>query len=252
MSDLHDPPPLKAVFLDVGGTLVEERPSRFAIYAEAARERGCGVDARGMRELMRKAHRDLPREIDGAFRYTDPWFRAFIEHVFLGQLSLPRSQLDELVAQLFARFEDPRSFRLHEGARELLGDLRSRGVVVGIVSNWSARLPRLLDALEIGGFLDFVLSSAIERTEKPEPGLFEAALERSGAAPGQALHAGDHPENDVAAAQALGIEAVLVDHRGLGSPGVTAERYDVGQSLGGVERVESLVELHELLQRRLS
>ena len=89
----------------------------------------------------------------------------------------------------------------------------------GVISNWSARLPRVLAALKLDELFDFVLCSAIERMEKPEPSIFRAALARSGVAPEEALHAGDHPEKDVAGARRLGIDAVLVDHAGNSSSG---------------------------------
>ena len=40
---------------------------------------------------------------------------------------------------------------------------------------------------------------------KPSPDMFEAALQHAGVEPRQALHIGDHPEQDVAAARAVGM-----------------------------------------------
>ena len=34
-----------------------------------------------MRELMRDAHRELPTIRNGAFRYSEAWFEAFIERI---------------------------------------------------------------------------------------------------------------------------------------------------------------------------
>ncbi len=206
--------PLRAIFLDLGNTLVREVPSRFEIYAEAARGRGIAIEGPAMKALMARAHAALPREIEGHFRYSDAWFEAFVRRIFHAELGLPPSSLPSLTAELFARFEDPRTFALHPGARELLEALRARGLVVGIVSNWSARLPRVLRAVEIDRSIDFFLCSALERMEKPDPAIFHAALARAGARPDQALHAGDHPEKDVRGARAVGLEAVLVDHGG--------------------------------------
>ncbi len=232
---------LRAVFLDVGDTLLYEQPSRSAIYASAARDRGVEVDAGAMLELMRRANRELPREIDGAFRYTDTWFHAFIRKIFHVDLGLREAEVTPIIDELFARFENPRTFRLFPGVPELLAACRENGLVLGVVSNWSARLPRLLAALELDTRFDFVLCSAIEGAEKPERAFFEAALARAGVAAEHALHAGDHPEKDGYGARRAGIEAVLVDHR---------ERLS-GEAADAFPRVGGLPELTDLILSRL-
>lgn len=205
---------LRAVFLDVGNTLLREEPSRFAQYALAAAEEGLRVPEERMRALMVEAHHALPQEIDGAWRYTDPWFEHYIRFVFHERLGLDEGRLAPLSTRLFARFSDPAMFRLHAGGHELLAGLRRAGLVVGVVSNWSPRLPPLLERLGVARQVDFVLCSAIERLEKPDPTIFERALRLAGVAPREALHAGDHPEKDIAGARAVGLEAALVDHAG--------------------------------------
>ena len=208
-----NPMTLEAVFLDVGQTLLTEFPSRFALYADAARARGIDAGPKDMRQLMVEAHHGLPKVLNGAFRYSDPWFEAFIGKIFCDSLGLERSALPKLAEELFARFENPESFRLYPGARDLLARLREHGLALGVISNWSARLPRLLRALELETCFDFVVCSALEGVEKPDPRIFELALERAGVAAERALHAGDHPEKDVAGARAVGLQAVRVEHR---------------------------------------
>jgi putative hydrolase of the HAD superfamily len=207
-------PMLKAVFIDVGNTLLYEKPSRFEIYAEGARRRGVELSTEAMTELMRRAHRELPREVAGGFRYTDPWFTVYITRIFHEYLGIAKSELGPLQAELFGRFGRAETFALFPGAIELLESLRRRGLALGIVSNWSPRLPRLLDELGVAARVDFVLCSALERAEKPAAELFERALARAGVGPGEALHAGDDVEKDLRGARAAGLAAVLVDRAG--------------------------------------
>jgi putative hydrolase of the HAD superfamily len=206
--------PLAAVFLDLGNTLLSEHPSRAEVYAEEGRRLGLSVPTSVMEVCMARAHAALPRELEGAFRYSDEWFRAFQRRVFLDGLGLAPARFAELSARLFARFEDPRTFVLYPGARELLRSLRERGLTIGLISNWSERLRRLLDALDLSPAFDFVLCSAELRLEKPDPAIFATALRRAGATGERCLHAGDHVERDARAALACGIPAVLVDHAG--------------------------------------
>jgi putative hydrolase of the HAD superfamily len=205
---------LRAVFLDLGNTLLRESPSRAEIYAESARARGVEVGAERMRELMARAHHELPRELGRAFRYSDAWFREFQRRIFQVELGIAPGAFEELSDELFARFEDPRTFVLYPGARELLDELGRRGLVRGLISNWSERLPKLLRALGLQQDFELVLCSARERLEKPDPELFRTALQRAGVPAESALHAGDHVERDVQGALAAGLQAVLVDHEG--------------------------------------
>lgn len=232
---------LAAVFLDVGGTLLRERAARWEIYAGVAAEHGLAVPAERMRELMVCAHRELPLVLGGAYRYSDPWFRAFIARIFGEELGLDAPRLADATEELFHRFEDARTFRLFPGALELLDELRSRGLFLGVISNWSARLPRVLEAVGLAERIDLVLCSALERSEKPAPEMFQRALARAGVAPAQALHAGDHARKDAAGAAAVGIEPVLVDHERRLGPG----------DAPGVAVVRSLPELRSYILGRL-
>lgn len=203
---------LKTVFLDAGGTLITERSSRTAMYAEAARERGLAVSDDAMHASMTRARRDLPREVDGAFRFSEAWFGAFIRRIFVEELGLDAAALPELSRELLDRFSDPAAFRAMPGSRELIDGLVRSGVFVGVLSNWSERLPELLDGLGLSRGLGAVVVSASVRLEKPDPAIFRLALERAGARPEEALHAGDDVELDVRGAEAVGMRAVLVDH----------------------------------------
>lgn len=228
---------LRAVFLDAGNTLLAEAPTRFEQYALAAAEEGLAVPEARMRALMVAAHHELPQSIDGAWRYTDPWFEHYIRRIFHAELGLPERRLPPLAERLFARFSDPTMFRVHDGAFELLAEARRRGLRTGIVSNWSPRLPGLLERLDLAGRVDFVLCSAIERMEKPDAAIFERALALAGCSPHEALHAGDHPGKDAEAALRVGLRAVLVDHAG-----------DAAAPAGAV-RVRDLRELGALVAR---
>jgi putative hydrolase of the HAD superfamily len=228
---------LAAVFLDLGNTLLMERAERAAVYAEEAQRCGLEVDLETLRRLMTLAHAELPLEIEGEFRYSDAWFRAFQHRIFVHSLGLDPARFPELSERIFARFEAPQSFQLVPGSRELLRVLRERGLCIGLISNWSARLPRLLATLDLDGAFDFVLCSATERAEKPDPVIFRRALRLARATPDQSLHAGDQLERDAQGAQRVGIHPVLVDHFG---------------ELGASERsfcpvVGSLAELQDLI-----
>lgn len=206
----------RALLIDFGGTIAREAPPRHAIYAEAAVRLGLDVASEEMARLMGEAHGALPLRVRGSFRYTRPWFEAFIERIFGERLGVAASRLDGVKAELFARFADPGTFLVHDDARALLDAARTRGMPIAIVSNWSDALQPLVEALELGP-IDALLSSAVERCEKPDPALFDAACARLGVAPADALHVGDSLENDARGAAEAGLSAVLLDRGGRAS-----------------------------------
>jgi len=205
---------VRALLLDFGGTLASERASRAALYAAAGERFGVPVGEERMAELMRAAHAALPLRVDGAFRYGERWFAAFIERIFVTELGLAPVRLGELAAELCARFADPATFRVTAGAEELLDAARRAGLRAAVVSNWSERLEPLLAGLGLRARLDAVLASAVEGVEKPDPELFQRALARLGVAAAAAVHLGNHWENDVGGARAAGITPIFYDPSG--------------------------------------
>ncbi|MEV0291993.1 HAD family phosphatase [Nocardia sp. NPDC050710] len=88
---------------------------------------------------------------------------------------------------------------------ELVGDLREAGIRVGMLSNsWAGTYPRdLIDAL-----LDPIVISAEVGLRKPDPAIFELAVDRLGMRPDQVLFVDDSMDN-VAGARRAGLRALL-------------------------------------------
>jgi putative hydrolase of the HAD superfamily len=64
-------------------------------------------------------------------------------------------------------------------------------------------------------YFAYILDTQEVGFEKPDPRLFEIALEKSGADPASTIHVGDLYEVDVVGARAAGLRGVLLDERGL-------------------------------------
>jgi HAD superfamily hydrolase (TIGR01549 family) len=107
-------------------------------------------------------------------------------------------------------------FDAYPDAVPALRELSERGERLVAVSNWDCSLPAVLERCGLGELLDGVVSSAAAGARKPDPAIFERALELAGIEADQALHVGDTPEEDVAGARAAGIRALLIDRSGDG------------------------------------
>lgn len=103
--------------------------------------------------------------------------RAACAHVFNEELGSSVSP-EEFVNAL--------DFTWIDGALDALERLRSRGLVVGVVSNWDISLHERLAPLALT-----VVTSAEAGARKPDSAVFRLALERLGVAADRTLHVGD-------------------------------------------------------------
>jgi putative hydrolase of the HAD superfamily len=88
---------------------------------------------------------------------------------------------------------------------DVLSELAPR-YELAIVSNFDGRLRMIIEHLTISKYFRHVFLSSELGADKPDPQIYRRALELSGFAPNEVLHAGDDPERDWAAARAAGLE----------------------------------------------
>jgi putative hydrolase of the HAD superfamily len=218
-----------AVFLDALGTLVELQPPAPRLRALLA-ERGFEVDEdTAARGFAAEIGYYLEHHLDGSSREGVEDLRDRCAEAMRAALELP--ELDQATARevMLAALE----FRPFDDALPVLAELAASGHELLIVSNWDCSLP---DWLGPAGLLDHVtavVTSARAGAAKPDPRIFEQALELADVAAADAVHVGDSIENDVEGARALGIRAVLVARH--------------GPAPDGVEAVSSLAQLPALL-----
>ncbi len=92
---------------------------------------------------------------------------------------------------------------------EVLEGLQGMGIKLGLVSN--GKNPFQMDnvkALGIEGYFDSILISEAVGLRKPDPRIFQRALDELGVKAGHSIFVGDHPENDVRAARDIGMVGI--------------------------------------------
>lgn len=106
-------------------------------------------------------------------------------------------------------------FEPFDDVRPALRRLRERGVQLICVSNWDCSLGEVLARVGLADLLDGVVTSASAGTAKPDPAIFDPALELAGCERTDAIHVGDTAE-DVEAAVAAGLPVLRIDRSGGG------------------------------------
>jgi putative hydrolase of the HAD superfamily len=237
-------PPLRAVFLDIGDTVMRPNPSWEHVYALAFEEFGVHVEIDRLRDALRKAYHHGGWGTEGGFEADEE--TSFRRTVEIDAAAIAELGLPEMPEAFYRRLADlfmvTSHWHVFPDAYPTLVGLKDRGLTVGAVSNWVWNLPELLHALDLVGHFDFIAASARIGFEKPHPRIFEWALEQAKVEPAAVVHVGDHVDADVQGAQALGINAVLIDRTG---------RYPADAVPDGVPVIRSLSELLPLVDARL-
>ena len=224
--------PVRAVLVDVLGTLVELESPGPALREELERHTGIDVGEERANAAFAAeigyylAHHIEGRDMEAVERLRDRCAEEIRGTLALDELDHATAREAMLAALRFRAFPD---------AQLLLRELRARGVRVVAASNWDASLPEALERTGLAPYVDGAVSSAAVGAAKPHPAVFRAALELAGCEASEAFHVGDSPDGDVGGARAAGIEVALLD------------RYGVLPDPPGVPKIQSLDELPSVI-----
>lgn len=121
------------------------------------------------------------------------------------------------VSRLAALYErrEPRSYRLEEGSREALEEVRRAGWTIAVITNGNRRTqPAKIASAGIAPLVDAIVISSHEGFAKPDPRVFRLAAERAGARLEEAWVIGDDLRQEIAGAAKLGLRSVWVNPLG--------------------------------------
>jgi putative hydrolase of the HAD superfamily len=230
-------PPIEAVLVDVGGVLVLPDQDRMAGAFERA---GVRVD----RDRLDRAHYAGVAALT-EFNEGDREVWAAYNRAYARSCDTPADALDDVVEHLLNEFATGEVWsRTVHGSVDALRRLGALGVRLAIVSNADGNAEQRLadDAVcqvgpGRGATVEAIFDSTVIGVAKPDPRIFEMALDALAVPAAHAIHVGDTPGADVDGARAAGVRPILIDP------------YDFHSDLD-VERVSSLVDVVELVRTR--
>jgi putative hydrolase of the HAD superfamily len=224
----------KAVFFDAGGTLLKVHPSVGHIYALHARAHGFegtdeALDLEFRTQWKKMGGIESLGHMSGEVAERKFW-KDLVHGVFSKHGGL--QNFDQYFDRIFDEFRKKENWRIFDDLIEsdILGKLKSRGVVLGVISNWDSRLPDTLESIGLAKYFDFILCSAVVGSAKPDEKIFKLALEKSGVSADKACHIGDEIRTDCEGANKVGIDGILIDRN---------DHFD----LSAFPKVKSLAEL---------
>jgi putative hydrolase of the HAD superfamily len=231
--------PFDAIFFDAGNTLIFINPSAvLPIFLEI----GVEADENTFWEAEFRAREGLARTVENGATGTEAhmWHAYFVE-LFRG-CGIPEERLDEVGARVRELHAESHLWTYVDPATgPALEALKARGFRLAVISNADGRVEGLIRGAGLQDYFEFVMDSAVEGVEKPDPEIFLRACERMGVEPGDSLYVGDLYPVDVLGARSAGMEAILLDPMG-------RLEYPVGR----IPNVAALPGYINDLERRLS
>ena len=204
---------LRAIFFDAGNTLI--RMDLAAIVAALAREGvGASIDEVQRAEWRARVRLDATLRPGASTEHPDTGARylAFL----LEELGVRSAATAAALGAWRRTYNLPRGLwtAIEPEAEAALRLARQAGLGTAVISNSNGTAAAILGALGLAGQLDFVIDSHEVGVEKPDPRIFQIALERAGLEPAQAAYVGDLYSIDVLGARAAGLRAVLMNPGG--------------------------------------
>lgn len=217
---------VETVLLDAGGVLLD---LDYSYLVRLCRAYGVQTDAETLSRHEARARVEIHLAVEEGARVSDMW-RAYF-HKMLTQVGVSEDEQPELIDSLW---EAHQKFGLWsvaiEGAIETVRALKQRGYRIGVVSNAEGRVGHDLERAGFDGMFETVVDSHHVGVEKPDPKIFQIAMERMGVGSEAAIFVGDVPAVDVIGAQRAQLRPLLVD------------RHDLYPEVA-VPRLRSIVEL---------
>ncbi|MEA3186266.1 MAG: hypothetical protein QOD99_96 [Chthoniobacter sp.] len=188
----------RAIFFDASETLIHIPLGVAHHYRLVVARHGIEIEEEKLANAFRSVWRSRPLRPASAGPRPDEdknsW-RELVRHVLARCDVDPAEGFADLFEELYAHFAMPGVWELYPDVIPTLGALRDK-YRLGIISNFDRRLYSILDQLGIAADFQAVIISSEVGADKPDPLIFQFALDRLGVTPGEAMHVGDDPVHD--------------------------------------------------------
>ncbi len=200
-----------AVFFDVDFTLI--RPGRRFLapgYAETCARHGVPVDEAAFEAAVSSAAilLDSPDQ-----RYHDEIFVRYTSRI----IELMGGQgpgVAMAAREIYDDWAHHHHFEMYDDVPEALRALQRQGVRMGLISNSHRSLVGFQEHFALHGLMTVAVSSAEFGVMKPDPRIFQEALDQMQVSAADAVMVGDSLPHDVLGARQLGMRGVWLDRDG--------------------------------------
>ncbi len=208
----------KVIFLDAMGTLFGLKTSVGEIYQQYALKYGVKADASLLDLAFIESFKSAPplaflaTELATLEEQEFNWWKNVVRATFL-KLNLLEEfdSFTDFFSDVYNYFAIKDPWFVFPDVVPALNRWQSKGIELGVISNFDTRLNKILKALELTQFFTSVTISSEAGFAKPDPNIFEIALNKHGVTAKQAWHIGDSSIEDYQGAKRVGISAFCLN-----------------------------------------
>lgn len=213
-------PKIRTVLFDIGYTLTyfdgdfaQKTAESYTVLANALNREGCNVNvtkfAGRFHEVISQYYRD--REKDLVERPVDQFVRQVLSEA--GQNHIADEKVRLAINEMYAITEE--RWQIEEDAHPTLKELIRLGFHLGAVTNAadSVDVSAIIDSHQLRDYFETITISADFGIRKPDPRIFEIAMQRIGAAPESSVMVGDTLGADILGAHRAGLRGIWITRR---------------------------------------
>jgi len=213
---------IKAIFFDLDGTLRHSVPSGGEVFTDYVVTLGLPVNDEARLRALRWEHLYWASSVDlrdDLLAHAGETENFWIEYsrrrlIALGASPQWAREFAAKASVHMGEFYRPESI-VPEDVRRALPQLKQAGYILGVISNRDKPFLDVLQEHGIDEFFDFLLAAGEVNIFKPEPGVFEHALQHLNLSPNEVIYVGDNYYADVVGARRAGLQPILYDPLGI-------------------------------------
>jgi len=211
---------LRAVIFDLGGTLMYERDSWYAVTAQGDEALTKYLIKQGLELNLSTFPVEFRRRLGEYFTQREKdLLETTYTYVLIdllkdkGYNNLPDEVIRKALDSLFTITQT--NWILEEDTRSTLRKLEQDGYRMGLISNAGddKDVQQLISRFEIASYFDFILTSAACSYRKPHPRIFELAIANWYFLPSETVMVGDNLDADIRGAKGAGLYGVWISRR---------------------------------------
>jgi len=230
---------IKAVFFDLYFTMVNYEPSQEETESGLLHNFGIDISAEALRRPLAMANENIwqamiKKSLNQRTREETMALYARFHRDVLREAGI-KAEENVIMGLLTGALQAKMKLVLFDDVLPALDALKSRGLLVGLISNIERNMSGALDELGLSPRLDVVVTSQDAGANKPQPEIFQFALRKAGVLPTEAIYIGDQYKVDIVGARGAGMRGILLDRNGL------------HEDIADCPRIRSLAEVKDYL-----
>jgi putative hydrolase of the HAD superfamily len=203
---------IKYLFFDAGGTLID---LDYSYLRKLLNLKGYDADEEVLAIAEGKARMWVDRGLRSSDKRPIDFWKGYFNILF-SEAGAKDGSMEDVIDHLWERNAEEGLWKTPiRGVAETLDVLKERGYRMSVISNAHGKVANDLRDAGMAKYFEKIFDSFWIGTEKPDPGIFNYAMQQVKVTPEESLFIGDVFAIDIVGARKAGMEAFLLDRYSL-------------------------------------